>query len=227
MKKYPPQSTTEQVAQACLEESKQARQQEQGSCFELFCRAFDQQDSVAWEAIQTQYHKLMRQWLHASASDLLRVEEEEDLLQESLHHFWQTLAKQSTSIRIRFPHVGALLNYLRQCTYTAVVTQRRRQQKQTLLYEKLSRLAQDEGSTQELAYWEKGEETIQQLQQVRAYISNSVADPQEQLLLHLTYRLGLKPKEIVARCPEDFATVKEVQRVKERLLKRMRRALAA
>lgn len=225
MKKDPLfQSTTEQVAKACSEESQQTRQQEQGSCFELFCRAFDEQDDVAWEAIQTQYHKLVRQWLHAYHTSFLTIDVEEDLIQETLHHFWRTLNKQPQKIRTRFPHVGALLNYLRQCAQSAVIGRQRREQKQLLIQEKLAQFAKEDANAQ-LAAWEQAEEAQQQYQSIQVFIEKRISDTRERKLLELTYRLGLKPQEIVIRYPEEFASVKDVQRVKERVLKRMRRAL--
>ncbi|MEM7114419.1 MAG: hypothetical protein AAF614_18435 [Chloroflexota bacterium] len=217
--------TTRQVAEACLDESQQDRAQEQGFCFELFQRAFDKKDGTAWEAIQLQYRKLIRQWLQSTAKEVLTIEREEDLTQDTFHCFWKSVGKRTEPLADRFPHVGALLRYLRQCAYTAVIMEQRQEKKQRLLQDKLAQIAKDQATSQ-IALWEQEKETKTQIAQIQQYISLQIEDPQEKRLLKLVYTLGLKPREIVERCPEEFATVKDVQRVKERVLKRMRRALA-
>jgi hypothetical protein len=65
----------------------------------------------------------------------------------------------------------------------------------------------------------------QLLQRVRTWIQANVTDSQERLVLSLSYQAGLSPGEIADRYPQEFPDAQAVRRVKERILKRARRAL--
>ena len=79
---------------------------------------------------------------------------------------------------------------------------------------------------------ESAEETLterlaqeQLLQRVRTWIQANVTDTQERLVLSLSYQMGLSPGEIAVRYPREFPDAQAVRRIKERILKRARRAL--
>jgi hypothetical protein len=61
-------------------------------------------------------------------------------------------------------------------------------------------------------------------ERVRQWLAGNVRDPQEIQVIYLSYELDLPPSEIALRFPEQFASVQEVRRIKERILKRLRRA---
>lgn len=215
--------TIETLAQACREESQGPCQHEQGYCFELFCRAFDQGDNAAWEIIQELYQRLMHHWLQTAVSDPLPANEAGELVQAALCRFWRLLKQHPEPVRQRFPHAGALLCYLRRCVQTAAIDHQRQRQKRQLLQERLCKFATQDVVNQ-IEAWEPIDEKQLQLQAIGQYIAQKVHDPHEKQLLYLSYTLGLKAREIVAHYPQQFASVKEVKRVKERVLKRMRRA---
>lgn len=214
--------STEELANACRAESQQSSQQEQGYCFELFCRAFDGADNEAWVVIQTQYQRLMHHWLQTAVVTPLSADEANELIQEAFCRFWRLLQQQPQTLHQQFPHAGAVLRYLRCCVQTVAIDHQRQQQKEQRLREGLKLVVQTKHQ-HDWPEWESEQDT--QLQQVQRYIAQRIDDPREQQLLHLAYTLGLKTREIVARYPDEFATAREVKRVKERVLKRMRRAL--
>jgi DNA-directed RNA polymerase specialized sigma subunit len=74
----------------------------------------------------------------------------------------------------------------------------------------LSRIGQDE-------------EGIQRLADLKAQIRSRLKDERERVVFELSYHYGLPPREIYERRPELFTDAKEVSRIKENLLKRLRR----
>ena len=54
-------------------------------------------------------------------------------------------------------------------------------------------------------------------------IAGLLPDERERRLAYLLYHCGLKPREIVQRCPGEFADVKEIYRLNNNLLGRLRR----
>ena len=107
--------TIADIVLACRQESQQPRKEEKGHCFELFRRALDTHDELAWSALQEQYEGLIRGWLYATSVVPVSPQVIEDLLQETWMRFWRTLSQQSLSLDERFEHVGGLLNYLQRC----------------------------------------------------------------------------------------------------------------
>ena len=94
--------TTTQLIDACQQEFQQSYQQEKGYCFALFCRAFEQEDKLAWEAIQQQYERMMRSWVRKTAVNLTSSEEN-DLLQEAWYRFCRLSKQKSGKISVLPP----------------------------------------------------------------------------------------------------------------------------
>lgn len=213
------------IVRACHDEAQQRREAETGHCFELFRRALDEHDQEAWAALAQQYRVLMLGWVHAYPSAATNQEEAENIARESLEKFWRTLAARSGGIGGRFEHVGALLKYLHQCVITTILDQQRRQQRQARLLERLSQAAApDQGAPSEtelIAHLDRDE----QIQRVRAWLAAAVTDTQEQRVIYLSYDRDLSPAEIADAYPQEFATAQLVRQIKERVLKRARRAL--
>lgn len=218
----PPQKLSlEELVTSCRQATLQREKATVDYCFELFRRAFDEQDNMAWQALQQQYHRLLWKWLQAASDSRLLYEDLEDLTQESYAKFWRTISLRAIPIATHFNHTGALLKYLKQCVFTTWCDFRRQQQQQAHLQDRLT------------AVWEPAPasgpdpaDEAARLGQIRQWVATEVNDPQELLLLELAYEYGLKPREIVQHYPDHFPTTYDVRRVRERLLGRARRALS-
>ena len=55
------------------------------------------------------------------------------------------------------------------------------------------------------------------------WLRQQLEDDQEYKVIHSSFVLGLKPREIAAQFPESFHDVQEVYRLKERVINRLRR----
>ena len=220
--------TLPQVIDHCADEAQRDRAAEIGYCFELFRRALEERLDGAWSAIEQQYGRLILTWLYKSTAGAgLDPEQAEELKIQALAKFWRSLTKRPMHLASRFDHVGALLRYLNQCAVTTVLDQRRKEQRHARLQEKLQKernaLPYQPGPSQDSLDRVHREERVAQ---VFAWFRREVSDPQEQLLLHLSFEQDMTPAQIADAYPDHFADVKEVRRIKERVLKRAKRALA-
>jgi hypothetical protein len=50
-----------------------------------------------------------------------------------------------------------------------------------------------------------------------------IVDERERRLVFLLYGCGLKPREVVSRCPQEFSDVKEIYRLNTNIIDRLRR----
>jgi DNA-directed RNA polymerase specialized sigma24 family protein len=211
------------LIRASYEESQLERQDEKGYCFELFRRAFEGKDEAAWEAVQHQCYPLVTGWVRLTSCHALTEHEVEDLSQEAFTRFWRTLNKRGGLWREQFVHIGGVLKYLKQCTLTAVLDFYRRQQREARLQERL-----DMDEERPLLYPSDCLEHViyhEQLSQVREWVRIHITDFCERLVIGLSFERNFSPLEIVVYCPQHFATVQDVYRVKERVLKRAKRSL--
>ncbi len=217
------QLSVDEVAAGCRDEAQRPRRDEAGYCFELFRRALDDGSQLAWQALSTQYHVLILDWVHAarpsSPSDV------DAAAREAIERFWRTLAGRGEPVAERFPHIGALLKYLQQCAVCTVLDRRRREQRLARLAGRLqsdATLALATPGPEELAV--EADERAEQLRRAQGWVA-AVSDPAEQRVIALSFTEGFSPAEIAARFPAEFADAQAVRQLKERVLRRARRAL--
>lgn len=217
--------STEAIIQGCQVESTQPRNEESGYCFELFRRALEEEEPDAWLAIDAQYRQLLLRWATDYAPDLSR-EEIERIVPDALPKFWQSLTRSTVPLTHRFSHIGSLLKYLKRCTLSVLSDYRRQLRRIERIRQRL------ESAEQPQTLQTKNEHDVvtrleqeQLLQQVRAWVKNYVRDAQERQVLYLSYQEGLSPAEIAALYAQQFPDAQSVRRIKERVLKRARRAL--
>jgi hypothetical protein len=213
----------DEVIQGCRLESGQPRGHEKGYCFELFRRAVEDHEQDAWSALNEQYCNLVVRWL-ADGSAALTREQAVEIAPETWSKFWQAQSNANTPLSERFAHVGAVLKYLKQCTFSVVREYERRLWRRERIQQRLevdgiltTTLLEDDL----LARIDR--ERL--LQEVRRWVQTYVTDPQELRVLALSYEQGLTPAEIAADYPQEFADAQMVRRLKERILKRARRAM--
>jgi hypothetical protein len=213
------------VIQGCRIESGQPRGQEKGYCFELFRRAVEEQEQDAWSALNEQYRNLVIRWL-SDGSSALTHEQVEEIAPETWSKFWRAQTNADTPLSERFAHVGAVLKYLKQCTFSAVREYERRLWRRERIQQ---RLEADGKVTTTLSEEELLSRIDRErlLQQVRQWVETYVTDPQELQVLSLSYEHGLTPAEIAEQYPQAFTDAQMVRRLKERVLKRARRAMAS
>ena len=71
---------------------------------------------------------------------------------------------------------------------------------------------------------EPGGQDLLESERLWEAIQKLLVDERERRLFFLLYGCGLKPREIVRRCPQEFADVKEIYRLNANILDRLRRS---
>jgi RNA polymerase sigma factor (sigma-70 family) len=193
------------LAARCREESARGpERRDPRYCLELFRRALVAQDPAAWTAVYAQYHALVRYWLG-------RVADPEDLIQETFTRF----NRAATAERLaqgHFPTLGNLLAFLRRIAINLRINQARQDERKRRAEQAWSEIHTGTASED----WEQVER-----RQLADYILGLLQD-EERLVLRLTYEFDLPPREIAKRYPQHFQDVDEVNRIKERIKKRLR-----
>lgn len=204
----------ETVIQRCVEEAKRREKSLKGFCYELFRRGFDERNGEAFRAVTVQYRRFVLKRLGAGQA---RAEEMAD---DTFARFWVTL--HARPIAERFPHVGSLLKFLSLCA-RSVLLDTLRQDKRA------SRLSEVESLP--LPDWvDRLHEAEQQIdhdkrwQPVVAWYA-LLTDEREKRVFELSYLRGLSPLQICAQFPDEFPEVAVINAIKDRLFKRLRRAL--
>ncbi len=195
----------------------QKADRESSRSYQLFCEAISYKKNNAWVEIQTKYHFMIRHWISQSVSGLCE-HDMDDLIQSTYTRFWYSLTKNQISLEEKFLNLGCILQYLKKCAVSTSIDFLRKKQKLEALEENLTA----EFLLNGCGHY-KEQEPSELVYRIQEWVKNDVQDPQERLLIKLIFEYNLKPKQVVAEYPDHFSTTKDVNRIRERLLKRARR----
>jgi hypothetical protein len=179
---------------------------------ELFLRAIEQRDELAWEQIYQRWKGLLLHWLfrHPLARLALEQWSSEDYITLALGKFWQAVTHSSRDKPI-FSTRPALLAYLRSCLNSVVFDAVREADVQRCNV-CLSDVAEEVVSS---PLEVDGGELWRSIEQV-------LPGRRERLLVYLRYVQGERPREVVATHPQEFPNVQEVYRLERNILNRLR-----
>ena len=177
---------------------------------ELFRRATLQGDPEAWVRVQDCFREMVRGWLrrHPSREAALSFESEENYVALAFERFWQATTRQ----RVVFETFAGALAYLRASLHGAILdTLRAYSRPREVLLPQPGELGepQVEDQSASLDVWEV----------LRTMLSNN----SERRLAYLLYHCGLKPREIVRLCPQEWSDVQEIYRLRRNILERVLR----
>ncbi len=172
-------------------------------CYELFRRAIVERSDSAWEAVCAQYQRQMRYWAY------LWGDETEDCLQAALLRFYSTVTPERFS---SFPDKSRLLGYLRRCIGTVKIDRVREEIRQQKVEKEIEYL-QYQGIQMVVPKTSDG---------LASAVEARLNDEVERIVMRLRFQLGLKPAEIARRYPQYFKSSKDVSKVLDRVIKRLR-----
>lgn len=208
-----PPYSVESLAQACAEQASRRGMPASGfdPCYELFRRALAlPPDESAWQAILGQYSRLISYWLGQHSS--------EDAIQEVFLRFWKTQHAAGSLFVARFPNISTVMGYLKRCALAVRFEAWREEERRCLLWDRLRDAALVE-SVLELMRPDRGHESFD----YRQLVLSRLVDEREHVVFELMYRYDLAPHEVQTERPDLFPDVRVVYRVKENLLKRLKR----
>jgi len=211
-----------ELAEKCAQETTeffQSRENACASCLYLFKQAILHRDEGAWEVIYHQYTPLVKSWVIRHPAFSRTGEDADFFVNMAFSRMWQAITPEKCA---DFNEIKSVLRYLQVCAHSAILDSLRHRQVEWLDIE--SREVQHQADTHENRF------SIEEQVQHRIYckqafdeIEKRMRTPQEQILLHAMFVLGMKPSEIMQHYPEEFQNVQEIYRTKENLMARLRR----
>lgn len=186
-------------------------------CYELVRRAIRERDEHAWELVYAQYESQVARWVKHHSAFATSGEEVQHVVNHAFEKMWLALSPEKFD---QFPDLKSLLRYLQLCVHSVIMDQVRAS-------ERMVTGVSAEELTPEMGVGGPGVEdqvldhVLQQAfwQRIEARLQSE----QERRVIYGSFALALKPREIYAQSGELFDDVKEVYRIKENVLARLRR----
>ncbi len=178
---------------------------------ELFSRALLERNSFAWEVVQQCFNAMVLGWMweHHLREIACRHDSEENFVAQAFSRFWLATAGNE---EIKFQTLGAALRYLRASLHGVIIDTLRAYSRANVTA--LPEYDDTSGPQTEDRY-DGGE-----LWQV---ISKLLPEARDRRVAYLLYHCGLKPREIVHFCPQEFDDVHEIYAVRRNIIDRLRR----
>ena len=159
--------------------------------------------------MQCCFGEIVLGWLrrHPSKATACRLESEENYVALTFERFWQATA---LTQHVSFRTLAAALQYLRASLHGAVLDTLR-------AYSRPKEVPLPEPGEQ----GEPGAEDQTDSLEVWEILQTMLSNRREQRLAYLLYHCGLKPREIVQFCPQEWSDVQEIYRLRRNLLERL------
>jgi hypothetical protein len=178
---------------------------------ELVRRATVQADQEAWACMQHCFSGFVLGWFyrHPSRETACRLESEENYVAQAFERFWQAT---TLTRRLEFSTLAAALQYLRLSLNAAIVDALR-------AYARSREVSLPEPGDPGEPYVED----VASSSEVWEVLQTMLPDEREQRLAYLLYHCGLKAREIVRFCPQEFSDVREIYRLRRCIMERLLR----
>lgn len=192
------------------------RQQKPRYCFELFGRAFDENNGEAETAVYNQYKELVFNWIYrALVSNPFTKQDVEDIASQAWFKFIKHLKR--VSIADCYNHVAQLLTYLKRCVKTTTLDFFDDKKRKKNIEDELIKNNLTENSLKK-----QNDETERQhlAAQIREIVEKHVKDPEELLYIKLRFGYDMKPRQMVD--DGHFPDSRTVYKIWDRLRKRLK-----
>jgi len=213
------------VTHRCSEEIKnhyRGLQNDEQFCLEIFRRALIDGDNDAWAALREQFQPNILYWLrhHTRGREALEIDLEQNYVNDTFSRLWQWGHNQKAN----FNHLGEFnsqkgfdslpgaLRFLHDCLHSLIMDRMR-----TLARQQAVPLRTTDSSIPSTS------EAHVLRQELWSTIRATLSDTQEFRIIFLVYHEGLKPRQILQLCPDEFDDIKEVRRLMKNAMDRLRR----
>ena len=178
---------------------------------ELFRRATVQGEQEAWYWLQCCFYEILLSWVHCHPSrDIaLHLDSEENYVAQAFERFWQATARVK---KVEFHTLAAALRYLQVSLNGAIVDTLR-------AYSRPREIPLPESGSPGEPLAKDGIGSGE----VWAIIQKLLSNACEQRVAYLLFHCGLKPREIVRCCPQEFKDVQEIYRIRRNITERLLR----
>jgi hypothetical protein len=208
MDKPPHEMSLAELTSRCTSEIQKYNQRESHNdqcSLEIFRRAMLQEDSDAWTVLMERFHGIVLSWVrrHPHREAARGIDSEENYVALTFARFWMVTVRNKS---LEFNTLAGALVFLRACV-NSVIIDTLRGQKELPIPENYERVAPEP------------DESYQRWEVIKGFIPNE----RERRLAYYLYYCGLKPRQIVERCPQEFSDVHEIFRLTRNIIDRLKR----
>lgn len=199
----------------CAEETKRYLQKllhDTQYCFELFRRAFVDENQQAYERICVEYKGMVTKWVKSRLRLPHINENVEECVNGAFASMFNRLAKDNNFAQ--FPRLERILGYLQSCAHSAAEDENRKSKM------RMEEIPEEFGSKIDI---ESGLLKDEQEAAIRQLVKANLKNEQERIVYEEYFEWGFMPRQIYARHPDQFSNVAEVHRSKQFLLERLKR----
>ncbi len=187
-------------------------------CYEIFRRALADRDEAAWEYVYQQYQPLVAGWVERHSYFQALGEDKEYFVNWAFEKLWIVITPGKFD---HFPDLKSILHYLQMCVHS-VLTDSMRARERAVLIEDEAEAPENQAEPSKISL---EDQVFRQAlaEKLWAILQNKCLDERERLVAYASFVLGLKPAEIHEEYYGRFQDVKEVYRIKENYLARLKR----
>ncbi len=199
-------------------------------CYELFRRAIVSQSDEAWTAVYQQYTPLVKSWIHKNSlwQSQQAAHDIDEVVNRVFAKMWRCISIEKFT---SFADLASLLRYLQMCVHSELVDIGRVAARHTAVLESETLFADAESDVpseeyqahQTSASAEQEVTTAAQKDALWHLVSAKLNSDAERIVFYETFVLWQKPRQIAAGHTDIFRNTKEVSRVKDNLIARLRR----
>jgi len=205
------------LADRCMSEIEKYRHKEPYNdqyCLEIFHRAMVKHDLDAWELLQKRFSPIVKGWMrnHAQRDVACRHQTEEDYVDETFVRVWHA----STRNTLEFDSMAAALRYLKLCLQGAVIDSLR-------AYSRAREVPLPDPGSDTHYMEEPATEDDYERNDLWEAIKGLLPNERERRLAYLLYINGLKARDIIRFCPQEFNDIQEVYRLTRNIVERLTR----
>ena len=181
-------------------------------CLEVFYRAMVKHDPDAWELLQRLFTPTVRGWMcHKPYRDIAcRHEPEENYVNDAFARVWQA----SMCNRLEFTTLEAALNYLKISLQGALIDK-------LLAYSRPREVPLPDPGSDTYGVEEPATEDEYGSYELWEIVKSLLPNKRERRLAYLMYVGGLKPREIIRLCANEFSDIQEVYRLHRNIIERL------
>ncbi len=208
------------IARRCAEESDLFYQRlafDPRFCYEIFRRAIFERDEASWERVFIQYRPQLIRWVSRHPAFASSGEDLDYFINRAFEKMWAAI--QPDRFR-KFPDLKSLLRYLQLCVQSVMLDHGRARAR-----EKMEQRVDLELAEREKSMAQPTRPIIERVieEDFWNWLAKRMNDEKERKVLYGSFVLDLKPREVYSHYDQHFSDVREVYRLKENILARLRR----
>ncbi len=208
------------LAQQCAQETHrffQRQAQNTRYCLELFHRAIVAKQEEAWELVYQQYEPQVTKWVLRHPSFPSTGETADYFVNLAFLRLWTAITPAKFA---EFNDIKEVMRYLQLCVHSVIIDHLRARPSATIGFEEheAQRILSEHGIRIDVKVLNK----VQQ-EKLWEIIKTRLQNDKERFIFDCCYKLDMKPGEIFQQCGDQFRDVREIYRIKENILARLRR----